>query len=146
MKCHRVRRYALGLAGLALIPPLLWIGVVLMAPTAWARRHVVAALEASSGRSVALAGLSVPLLRWSRADGLDVRLAKEHGRPLAQGGEGSARYQRVPSSCRGKSSLARSRSREATLRVLRRADGSLELADFILPPPRETELAAPRQR
>ncbi len=59
---NRVRRYALGLAGVALIPPLLWIGVVLIAPTAWARRHVAAALAASSGRSVALSGLTVPLL------------------------------------------------------------------------------------
>ena len=54
MKCHRIRRYALGLAGLFLIPPLLWIGVVLVAQTGWARRHVIAALEASSGRSVGL--------------------------------------------------------------------------------------------
>ena len=46
MTMHRIRRYALGLAGLVLIPPLLWIGIVLLAPTAWARRHVVAALEA----------------------------------------------------------------------------------------------------
>ena len=61
---------ALGLAGLALIPPLLWIGVVLVAPTAWARRHVVAALEASSGRSVALAGVSVPLLGGVELKGL----------------------------------------------------------------------------
>ena len=61
MKCHRVRRYALGLAGLALIPPLLWIGVVLVAPTAWARRHVVAALEAQEWAFGCASGLSVPL-------------------------------------------------------------------------------------
>ena len=70
MTFHRIRRYALGLAGLVLIPPLLWVGVVLVARTGWARRHVIAALEAGSGRSVGLTGLSVPLLGGVELTGL----------------------------------------------------------------------------
>ena len=70
MTCHRIRRYALGLIALLLIPPLLWIGVVFLAGTSWARRQVVAALEARSGRSVSLDGLAVPLTGGVELSGL----------------------------------------------------------------------------
>ena len=54
MTKRRLRRYALGLCAVLLIPPLLWVGVVVIAPTDWAKRHVVAALEAATERSVRL--------------------------------------------------------------------------------------------
>ena len=41
-------------AGVLLTPVLLWVFIVLIAPTRWARSHVVAVLERSSGRSVKL--------------------------------------------------------------------------------------------
>ncbi len=134
MKCHRVRRYALCLAGLALIPPVLWIGVVLVAPTAWARRHVVAALEASSGRSVALAGFSVPLFGGVEMTGLSFGSPKSTDDPWLK-----ARALRLDISmwqlALGKVEPFSIEVEGSDLRVLRRADGSLELADFILPPP-----------
>src|SRR5271155_3210803 len=62
MKSCRVRLFLSILVGIILIPPLLWIGVVLIAPTGWAKRQVVASLEARTHRSVRLESLSVCLL------------------------------------------------------------------------------------
>ena len=78
MASHRIRRYALFFCVFILIPPLLWVGVVLIAPTAWGKRQLVAALEASSGRSVRLEGLSVRLLGGIQAEKPGDRLAAEH--------------------------------------------------------------------
>ena len=115
---------------------LLWIGVVLVAPTAWARRHVVAALEASSGRSVALAGFSVPLLGGVELSGLSFGSPKSTDDPWLK-----ARTLRLDISvwqlALGKVEPFSIEVEGSDLRVLRRADGSLELADFILPPPRQ---------
>ena len=137
MKCNRVRRYALGLTGLFLIPPLVWIGIVLMAPTAWARRHVIAALEAHSGRSVTLEGLAVPLLGGVELSGLAFGSPKNTDDPWLK-----AEKLRLNISLgdllQGKIEPWSIEIDGGVLRVLRRADGSLELADFILPPPRET--------
>jgi AsmA-like C-terminal region len=135
MTCHRVRRYALGLAGLALIPPLLWIGVVLVAPTAWAKRHVTAALAASSRRSVALSGCSVGLFGGVELTGLSFGSPKSTDDPWLK----AAKLRLDLSLCQLVLGTIEPRGIEVEggeLRVLRRADGSLELADFILPPPR----------
>ncbi|OJW04234.1 MAG: hypothetical protein BGO49_31375 [Planctomycetales bacterium 71-10] len=59
MKCRWFRRLMLIPIGVAVAPALLWCLVVLVAPTNWARKHVVAALERSSGRSVGLDSLRV---------------------------------------------------------------------------------------
>src|SRR5205814_7064692 len=59
MAFRRWRWYVRLLVGFFLIPPLLWLVVVLVAPTGWAKRHVVAVLESRSGRSVGLERLSV---------------------------------------------------------------------------------------
>ena len=135
MTKQRLRRCALGLAGLIAIPPLLWIGVVLLAPTAWARRHVVAAMEASSGRSVVLERLDVPLLGGLELSGLTFGSPKNTDDPWLK-----AEKVRVDVKfgdlLRGKFVPSSIEIEGTSLRVLRRADGSLELADFILPPPK----------
>jgi AsmA-like C-terminal region len=135
MKCNRVRRYALGLTGLILIPPLLWIGIVLVAPTAWARGRVVAALEAHSGRSVTLEGLAVPLFGGVELTGLAFGSPKNTDDPWLK----AEKLRLSISLCEIFQGKFEPRSIEidgGVLRVLRRADGSLELADFILPPPK----------
>jgi uncharacterized protein involved in outer membrane biogenesis len=137
MARHRIRQYALGLAVLALIPPLLWIGVVVAAPTAWAKRHVVRLLEVGSGRSVTLAGVSVPLLGGVELKGLAFGSPKSTGAPWLK-----TRNVRLGIGvCQLFSGRFEPQSievDESELRVLRRADGSLELADFIVPTTRET--------
>ena len=45
--------------GLVLVPPLVWLLVLLIVPTGWARRQLVAQLEARSGRRVALDAVSL---------------------------------------------------------------------------------------
>ncbi len=136
MVSRRVRRYALGLAGVALVPPLLWLGVVLVAPTAWARNHVVAVLEASSGRSVALSGMSVPLLGGLELRGLSIGSPRNTDDPWF-----TAKHIRVDVSAFqlmvGRLGPCSIEIDGSQLRVMRRADGSLELADLVLPPPRD---------
>ena len=131
---RRVRRFALGVAGLALIPPLLWICVVLVAPTAWAKRRVVAALEAGSGRSVALSGLSVGLLGGVELTGLSFGSPQSHDDPWLKA-EKIGLDLSVCQLIKGKIESCAIDVAGTELRVKRRADGSLELADFILPPP-----------
>lgn len=59
MKCRWFRRLLLVPIGVVATPALLWCLIVLVAPTNWARKHVAAALERSSGRSVDLDSLAV---------------------------------------------------------------------------------------
>src|SRR5262245_61194265 len=136
MTCHRIRRYALGLIALLLIPPLLWIGVVLLAGTSWARRQVVAALEARSGRSVTLQGLAVPLMGGVDLSGLAFGSPKNTDDPWLK----AEKLRLNISFCdlmQGKVAPESIEIHRSNLRVLRRGDGSLELADFIVPPPKD---------
>ena len=125
MRCVRV--------AVLLIPPLLWVGVVLVAPTDWAKRHVVAALEAANG-SLGSPGASVGAAAGRRStDGPGNRLTADDRRSLAQDGEPPS----STSACSiSSAAISGPRSVEVdgvNLRVLRRADGTLELADLILP-------------
>ena len=137
MERNRVRRYALGLAGVALIPPLLWIGMVLMAPTAWARRHVVGGdWKRTAGDRSRSAGLSVPFLGGVELTGLAFGSPKNTDDPWLK----AEKLRLDISLCelfQGKVGPGSIEIDGGALRVLRRADGSLELADFILPPPRD---------
>ena len=136
MTCHRIRRYALGVIGLLLIPPLLWIGIVLTAGTGWARRHVVTSLEAHSGRSVTLEALAVPLCGGVELAGLAFGSPNNTDDPWLK-----AERIRLNISLfellQGKIEPRSIEVDGSVLRVLRRADGSLELSDFILPPPKD---------
>jgi hypothetical protein len=62
MAFRRWRWYLQIACGPILIPPLLWVLLVAVVPTGWARRQVVTLLEARSGRRVGLEGLSVGIL------------------------------------------------------------------------------------
>ena len=75
MQCRRFRRLVLlSAVGTLLTPPLLWALIVLVAPTSWARSHVIAALEDHH----AVSSLSEAKRRdgaaEARADDDDVRL------------------------------------------------------------------------
>jgi len=132
MTSLRIRRYALILCVILCIPPLLWLGIVLIAPTGWARGHLVAALEARSGRLVRLEGLSVRLLGGVRLTNLEIGSPQSTDDPwlktanvrLDIGLKGLFEGRLEPTSMVVDGAL---------LRVLRRADGTLELADFLEP-------------
>ncbi len=138
MTFHRMRRFALGLIGLVLIPPLLWIGVVVVAQTGWARRHVISALEASSGRSVGLKGLSVPLFGGVELTGLAFGSPQNTEDPWLNADKIRLDIG-LGQLLRGRLEPTAVVMHGGTIRVLRRADGSLELADFILPPPKNNK-------
>src|ERR1700679_778673 len=59
MTFRRMRWYVWLPAGILLTPLLLWLCLILILPTAWAKRSVVAALEARSGRPIRLEQLSL---------------------------------------------------------------------------------------
>jgi hypothetical protein len=132
MAIHRFRRFALVLAGLVLLPPLLWIGVLVVAPTPWAKRHVIAALEARTGRPVRLESLSVQPLGGVRLTKLEIGSPGNVDDPWFKAASirieiGLARL------ATGKFEPTAIDADGLNLRVLRRADGSFELADFVAP-------------
>ena len=133
MTRHRVRRCALAFACLVMIPPILWIAVVVLAPTPWVRKHVVAALEKSSGRSVVLERLAVPLRGGIELSGIAFGSPGNTNDPWLK----AEKVRLDINFCdllRGKVEPASIEVEGSEFRVLRRADGSLELADFIAPP------------
>ncbi len=132
MTSRRIRWYALLLAAIILAPPLLWLAVVLVAPTDWARRHVVAAIEARSGRKVSLERLSVPLLGGVQLRGLAIGSPQNTDDPWLK----IASLQldiNVYQLCLGRLEPTVVEVEGGVLRVLRRADGTLELADLMEP-------------
>ena len=133
MTSRRIRRIALLSASLVLIPPGLWLAVVLIAPTDWARHQVAAALEARTGRSVRLESLSVPLRGGVRLGGLAIGSPQNTDDPWLT--TASLRIDvNLHQLIRGKFEPTVIAVDGAVLRILRRADGTLELADFIEPP------------
>ncbi|QEH33091.1 AsmA family protein [Aquisphaera giovannonii] len=118
----------LSILGLGLSPGLLWVLIVLVAPTNWARRHVIAALEASSGRAVELDSLGVCLGGNVSLSGLRIASPSSRDRPWLD-----ARQVQLDVSLiqllRGRFDPTSLDVEDATLRVLRRRDGSLEIAD-----------------
>jgi len=136
MTFQRSRRYALVVLGIGLIPLFLWIGLLLIAPTGWARRQVIAALESRSGRSVRLDSLSIHLLGGLRLMNLSIGSPQNTGQPWLHAAE--IRLDTGLSQLlRGKLKPSTVEVDRASLRVFRRRDGSLELADLIQSQPTE---------
>lgn len=136
MEFRRWRWHARILCGLALLPLLLWLLVVMLAPTGWARRLIVAQLESRSGRRVALERLSVGLMGGIRLTNLEIGSPKGTTDPWLKAAEIRLDFglcQMLGGHCRP----SRVDVDGVELRVLRRADGTIELADLIrpLPPP-----------
>ena len=132
MAYRRWRWYMRLLVGLFLVPPLLWLLVVAITPTGWARGKVVAILESRSGRRVSLEGLSVRLLGGIRLHESRDRLAARLGDPWLKAAD--IRLDIGPLQIvRGNLRPTRVGVDGVDLRVLRRSDGTVELADLIRP-------------
>lgn len=132
MRCRRFCWLGLMIpVGVLLTPPLLWVLIVLVAPTNWARSHVIARLERSSGRSVQLDNLNVCLNGGIELTGLKIGAPRSIGDPWLE-----AKRVRIDVSpwqlLRGKFEPTNLEADETTLRVLRRNDGSLEVADLLI--------------
>ncbi|HZW33316.1 MAG TPA: AsmA-like C-terminal region-containing protein [Isosphaeraceae bacterium] len=120
------------LVGLILIPVLLWLVVVVVAPTGWARRQVVAAMEARSGRRVGLERLSVCPLGGIHLINLEIGSPQGRSDPWLKAAD-----LRLDLSLlqifRGRLHPRRLEADGVQLRILRRSDGTVELADLIKP-------------
>jgi AsmA protein len=133
------------LIGLILVPGVLWVSVVLVAPTDWARRRVIAALEARSGRSVALQRVSVQLLGGVSVTDLQIGSPQTIDDPWLR--TGSIRLDfRLLQLLSGNLQPSAVAVEGVSLRVLRRADGSLELADLIQASPRTPQQSGRKQQ
>jgi AsmA protein len=128
----RVRRYALLLCAILSLGPLFWIGIVLVAPTGWAKRHLVAALAAHTGRVVRLEGLSVGLLGGIRLTNLEIGSPRSIDDPWLKSADVSLDMS-WGQLLQGKLEPRNFEVSGAQLRVLRRRDGTVELADFLAP-------------
>jgi AsmA-like C-terminal region len=144
MTNHRLRRYALCVFAVLLIPPLLWVGVVLIAPTDWAKRQIVAALEAGTRRSVRLERLSARWLGGVRLTNLEIGSPRNVGDPWlkAQNLELDVSFLDM---LRGNLRPQSVEAHEVTLRALRRADGTVEIAEFLRPEVQRTQHAGPHR-
>jgi uncharacterized protein involved in outer membrane biogenesis len=132
MKRPRIRLRLRWLVPLAilLLPPLLWALLLSVVPTDWARQRVVARLSAASGRSVRLATLRIGPLGGIYLTGLEIGAPGAADDPwlkVAQAHLNVSPLQLLWGQVEPTETVVRG----ITLRVLRRADGSLELDDLI---------------
>ena len=116
----------------ALIAPILWALIVLAAPMDWARRRIVAHLEARSGRRVELEAVSLGLLGGVHLTGLRIGSAADLSDPWLKSGDIRLDFG-ISRMITGEWRPNRIEVDGLDLRVLRRADGKLELADLLRP-------------
>jgi len=132
MKCRRFRRLMLVPIGIALLPVVVWSLIVVVAPTDWARVHLVSVLERTSGRSVGLESLSICLGGGVDLVNLKIGAPGGLGDPWLEAAKVHLDLS-LSSLLFGKLDATDLEVEQARLRVLRRADGSLELADLVRP-------------
>ncbi len=132
MRCRWFCRLGLMIPfGVLLTPPLLWVLIVLVAPTNSARSHIISRLERSTRRSVQLDNIRVCLKGGIELTGLKIGTPRSVGDPWLE----AKRIQIDVSLWQllwGKFEPTNLQADETTLRVLRRNDGSLELADLVM--------------
>ena len=132
MKCRRFRRLLLLPIGMVLAPVVVWCLIVMIAPTDWARVHLVSVLERASGRSVGLESLSICLGGGVDLVNLKIGAPGGLGDPWLEASKVHLDLS-LSQLVFGRLDATDLEVEQARLRVLRRADGSLELADLIRP-------------
>ena len=128
------------LGGLLCGPLILWVVLLFIIPTDWARRRLVGRLEAATGQSVRIGKVSLGIS--GRLQVRDVALATREtpDDPWLQAGSASLDlhvFQVIFGCCR----TAEIELSAMKARVLRRADGTFEFAEFLTPPPSSRDTA-----
>jgi AsmA protein len=138
MKRPRLGPCRLVLLGFLLLPPLVWGLVLVLVPTEWARARVVARLGALTGRPVRLEALRVGLLGGIRLTHLEIGAPGSAHDPWLKVDEArtSISLLQLLSGRVGPSQILID---GLSLRILRRSDGTLELADLIPTEPRPAD-------
>lgn len=135
MKRRRVRLRRLVPLALLLIPPLFWATILAIAPTGWARTLIVKQLNEETRRPVQLGGVRIGVLGGIYL--LDLKIGAE---PSGSNPWLKADWARIDISVlqllAGQLEPSTIEVNGLDLRLLRRADGSLELADLLAPAPR----------
>jgi AsmA protein len=106
--------------------------LILIVPTAWAKRTVISALEARSGRPIRLDELSMCALGGIHLTNLEIGSPQSSENPWLRAGDvrlDVSMWQML----RGRLQPNRLEVSNVDLRLLRRADGSFEIADLIEP-------------
>ncbi len=140
MKRPRLCRRWLVPLGILLLPPMFWSLMLILVPMEWARARIVARLGEATGRSVRLEGVRIGLLGGVQLTNLQI------GAP----GSPENPWLRIHSASMDVSLLqlflkrvdpTRVDVEGVVLRVERRNDGQLELADLLqtVPPRKETD-------
>jgi AsmA-like protein len=113
-----------------LLPPLLWALLLSVVPTDWARQRIVARMSEASGRTVRIATLRVGVLGGIYLTGLEIGAPGAAGDPWLKVAEAHLNVSPLQLLC-GQVEPTKTMVRGIQLRVLRRANGSLELDDLI---------------
>lgn len=145
MRCRRFRRLMLIPPGIALLPVVAWFLICSLAPTEWARVHLASVLERASGRSVGLESLSICL--GGGVDLVNLKIGAPGG--LADPWLEASKVHLNLSLSKllfGKLDATDLDIDRPRLRVLRRADGTLELADLVRPSRSASPSAEPEGR
>jgi len=132
MRRRRVRLKKLFPIVCLLLPPLFWAAVLTLTPTNWARKLLVTRIAEETGRSVKLGGLRLGVLGGVYLIDLEIG---SNPSTVDQTPWLKAALARVDVSVAqllvGQFAPSRIQVNGLSVRVLRREDGSLELADFL---------------
>ncbi|MBV8677315.1 MAG: hypothetical protein JO355_09120 [Planctomycetaceae bacterium] len=140
MKRPRFRRRWLVPLGVLGLPPLLWTVILIVAPTEWARTKVVEQLGKATGRTIGLGRLRIGPLGDVRLADLEIGSPRSVHDPWLK--IGTARINvSVLQLLVGQVGPTEIEVSGLSLRVHRRDDGSLELADLLQPGPAQAEVA-----
>ena len=145
MTFRRPRWYVWLPAAVLLTPLLLWLCLIVILPTAWAKRSVVSALEARSGRPIRLEQLSLCPLGGIHLTNLEIGSPQSANDPWLKAADVRLDVN-LFQILRGRLQPRRLEATKVDLRLFRRADGSFEIADLIEPKHSPTDQASePRQ-
>ncbi len=141
MKRRPCRRRWLIPLGFLLAPPLFWAAVLSIAPTDWARARIVARLGRATGRPVALGALRIGALGGIRLTDLEIGAPDKAADPWLKVARARINVS-VLQLLLGPAKPTDIQVEGLSLRVLRRRDGTLELADMLGPGPAKAGPAA----
>jgi AsmA protein len=123
-------RWLLALCVLLLLPALLWALLLAVVPTDWARQRFAARMSEATGRSVRIATVRVGAFGGIYLTGLEIGAPGEANDPWLKVASAYINVSPWQLICRQVEPTA-TVVRGIELRVLRRADGTLELHDLI---------------
>jgi AsmA protein len=130
MKRPRIPLRWLILPALLLLPPLLWVLLVAVAPTDWARQRFAAKMSRATGRSVRIATVRVGICGGIYLTGLEIGAPGGADDPWLKVAQAHINVSPWQLFC-GQVEPTETVVRGINLRVLRRGDGTFELDDLI---------------